>query len=188
MMKTLMVDYPIKYTGKELTSHWIYRKFQLLGDAVVAFVGEADVPIGNMVDLTDVKEGDFIYSPLMLHFIVEHFNPDLELAIYRQRILISCIKEELEIFEIPVIRMGDDLFVRQAKLSVSIATVSPTSTLIHTGLNIKTDGTPIKTSGLNQLGINDVPSFANNVMKRYQHELELIYEARCKVRSHNREF
>ncbi|MBO8158366.1 DUF366 family protein [Thermosyntropha sp.] len=181
-MKILFADERINYDGTQLKPHWIYNNFGLLGDAAVAFVGEANVSIENMVDLADVHEKAFIYSPLMLNFIVEHFNVDLELAVYRQRILMVCIKEELEQFEVDVLRLGDDLYVNKGKLSVSIATVSPVSTLIHTGLNINTQGTPVKTAGLNELGISDVKSFAFNVLKRYERELEQIYEARCKVR------
>jgi hypothetical protein len=92
------------------------------------------------------------------------------------------IKEELEQYEIPVNRLGDDLYVNRGKLSVSIATSSVVSTLMHIGLNIETEGSPVKTSGLKELGITDLKSFAENVMLRYKRELEQIYEARCKVR------
>jgi len=93
-----------------------------------------------------------------------------------------CIKEELEQFEIEVSRMGDDLYVNRGKLSVSIATCTTVSTIIHVGLNIETQGTPVKTIGLNELGIADIAAFADKVMLRYKMELEQIYEARCKVR------
>ncbi|MBC7076592.1 MAG: DUF366 family protein [Syntrophomonadaceae bacterium] len=181
-MKVLFIDKKIDYLGTQLAPHWIYRNFGVLGDAVVAFVGEADVPADNMVDIADALEKAFIYSPLMLHFIVEHFNNNLDLAIYRQRLLIVCIKEELEQFEVPVRRLGDDLYVNKGKLSVSIATVSAVSSLIHVGLNIDNQGTPVKTSALSELGIRDVKAFAEKVMLRYKRELEQIYEARCKVR------
>ncbi|MDD3364368.1 MAG: DUF366 family protein [Syntrophomonas sp.] len=182
MIKTLVLEDQIKYDGTQLQPHWIYRNFGILGDAVVAFIGEVDVALDNMVDLTDVKEKEFIYSPLMLNFIVEHFTTDLELAIYRQRMLIVAVKEELEQYEIEVQRVGDDLYINRGKLSVSIATSSVVSTLIHIGLNIETEGTPVKTAGLKEIGINDISAFANNVMLSYKRELERIYEARCKVR------
>jgi hypothetical protein len=73
-------------------------------------------------------------------------------------------------------------YIERGKLSVSIATSSVVSTLIHIGLNIETEGTPVKTVGLKNLGIADVASFAENVMLRYKRELERIYDARCKVR------
>ncbi|MDD4802317.1 MAG: DUF366 family protein [Syntrophomonas sp.] len=182
MIKTIMLKEQIKYDGSQLQPHWIYRNFGLLGDAVVAFIGEVQVNLDKMVDLTDVKEKEHIYSPLMLNFIAEHFNTDLELAIYRQRLLMVTIKEQLEQYEIAVKRVGDDLYVDRGKLSVSVATSSVVSTLIHIGLNIETEGTPLKTAGLRELGISDISAFATNVMLNYNRELERINEARCKVR------
>jgi len=182
MIKTLLLENKIDYDGTQLQPHWIYRNFGVLGDAVTAFTGEVNVSLDEMVDLADVKEKEFIYSPLMLNFIIEHFTTDLELAVYRQLIFMVAIKEELEQYEIKVQRIGDDLYINRGKLSVSIATSSAVSTLIHVGLNIDTEGTPVETTGLRELGIGDISSFAENVMLRYKRELERIYEARCKVR------
>ncbi|HWP98285.1 MAG TPA: DUF366 family protein [Syntrophomonadaceae bacterium] len=182
-METMYIEERIDYNGQQLTPHWIYNNYKLIGDAAVAFVGEVHVPIDNMVDLSDVMDQAFIYSPLMLNFIIEHFNHDLNLAIYRQRLFMVCIKEELEQFEIPVSRRGDDLYISKAKLSVSIATASTTSTLIHVGLNIETTGAPVKAAGLKDLAVIDFKSFAENCLLRYKRELEQIYEARCKVRA-----
>lgn len=69
------------------------------------------------------------------------------------------------------------------KLSVSIATKSITSVLIHTGLNILSEGAPVKASGLkSELGIEDIKGFAVEVMKRYSEELKDIILASTKVR------
>jgi hypothetical protein len=182
LIKTAFLQEQIDYDGTQLQPHWIYRNFGILGDAVVAFTGKVNVAIDKMVDLTDVRAHDGIYSPRMLNFIVEHFHTDLEMAVYRQLILMVAIKEELENYEIVAQRVGDDLYIHRGKLSVSIATSSVVSTLIHVGLNIQTAGTPVKTVGLEELGIADIASFAENVMLRYKRELERIYEARCKVR------
>lgn len=181
-MKTLFIDERIDYQGSQLSPHWIYRNFNLIGDAVVAFLGEVNVPVDQMVDLIDIHHKEPIYSPLMLNFMVEHFDTDLELAVYRQRLFMVAVKEELEQMEIPVNRLGDDLFVGKDKLSVSVATRSLVSTILHIGLNVETEGTPVKTCGLKQLGIVDIKSLAENVMLRYKREMEQIYEARCKVR------
>lgn len=182
MIKTLVSDIPCAYDGTQLQAHWIYRNFGLLGDAVVAFTGEVNVSLDKMIDLIDVHRKEAIYSPLMLNFIIEHFNADLELAIYRQWLFMSLIKEELGQFEVNVNRMGDDLYYNKGKLSVSVATKSNVSTLIHVGLNIETEGTPIKTVGLKELGVGDLNAFADTIMLRYKRELEHIDEARCKVR------
>ena len=73
--------------------------------------------------------------------------------------------------------------INNRKLSVSIATKSTTSILIHTGLNILSEGAPVKASGLtSELGIEDVREFALEVMKRYSEEIEDIKLASTKVR------
>ena len=69
------------------------------------------------------------------------------------------------------------------KLSVSIATKSTTSILIHTGLNIDSEGAPVKASGLtSELGITDIKEFAIEVMEAYAEELKDIELASTKVR------
>ena len=73
--------------------------------------------------------------------------------------------------------------INDRKLSVSIATKSITSILIHTGLNILSEGAPVAASGLtSELGIKDIKAFALDVMKRYSEELEDIVLASTKVR------
>lgn len=181
-MKSLFIEEQVNYDASQLIPHWIYSNYRLLGDAVVAFTGEVNVPLDKMMDLTDVHNKEAIYSPLMLNFIIEHFDTNLEMAIYRQLIFMVAIKEELERYEVAVTRLGDDLYVNRNKLSVSIATTSIVSTMMHIGLNITTDNTPVKTCGLKELGIADIKGFAENVMLRYKRELEKISEARCKVR------
>jgi hypothetical protein len=187
MIKHKVIEQSIPYYGAELAPHWIYNNFDIRGSAIVAFIGECKVSIGSMVDLADVKENAHIYSPLMLNFIAEFFDEDLEKAVYRQRLLVAIIKEELERRGIKEVeRQGDDIFCLspdggKGKLSVSIATKSTVSTLIHLGINIKTQGTPVKTSGLEFLGI-EPRSFAKSILELFCEEVEDIFLARCKVR------
>jgi hypothetical protein len=188
MHKHRVTDRHITYDGRQLVPHWIYRTFDLLGDAVVAFTGPCQVDLSEMVDIADVKAHAPIYSPLMLHCIAEFFTTDLELAVYRQRLLIITAKELLEeTTNHKLQRKGDDLYVTdengtRGKLSVSIATASITSTLIHTGFNIETEGTPVPTVGLAEMGV-EVPSFAAALVQRYADEVQDIHLARCKVRA-----
>ena len=75
------------------------------------------------------------------------------------------------------------LFYDNRKLSVSIATKSITSVLIHTGVNILSEGAPIPVSGLeSDLGIKDVKEFAQEVMAAYSEEIDDIVLASTKVR------
>ena len=183
MMHTKLIDKEIKYIGSQLAPHWIYKNFKLQGDAIVAFIGECEVALTEMVDIEDVINNEPIYSKSMLSFITEQFNVNLVEGVFRQRLLICIIKELLEERGIFVVRNGDDLMINGKKLSVSIATKSTTSILIHTGLNILSEGAPVKASGLtSELGITDIKEFALEVMKRYAEELEDINLASTKVR------
>lgn len=182
-MQTLFIKDEIKYEGWQLSPHWIYKNFKIQGDAIVSFTGECEVKLNEMVDIEDVINNEPIYSKNMLSFISEQFNVPLIEGVYRQRLLITIIKEELEKRGITPVRDGDDLFINGKKLSVSICTKSPTSILIHTGLNITSVGTPIPTVGLtSDLNIKDINCLAENIMLKYSQEVDDIIMATTKVR------
>ena len=188
-MKYFYVPEQIRYTGEALRSHWIYRNFGLLGEAIVAFTGPCDVPLDNMVDLEDVRNNDAIYSMQMLHFIIELFNINLREGVTVQRLFTAIIEARLRDLiadpnETSLRRMGDDLFIDGTKkLSVSICTASPTSILIHMGLNIESEGTPVEAAGLtSELGITDIETFASTCMHHLVEEWEDINRCCCKVR------
>jgi len=183
-MKTKFLEQNLKYDGTQLAPHFIYKNFELMGDAIIAFEGPCEVKLTEMVDIEDVVNNEPIYSEHMLHFIGEFFNTDLIRGVFLQRLLVTTIKEQLEMKYGKVLRRsGDDLFVGNGKLSVSIATKSPTSVLIHTALNVVTDNTPVKTSGLkSDLKIEDIKKFANEVMDAFSEEVKDIYLATTKVR------
>ena len=182
-MKTLLIDKEIKYEGWQLSPHWIYKNFKLQGDAIVAFMGECNVKLSEMVDIEDVINNEPIYSKNMLSFITEQFNVELTEGVFRQRLLICIIKEALEKRGIQLTRSGDDLFVNNKKLTVSIATKSLTSILIHTGININSENAPDNACGLkNDLGINDIEDLAIEIMTKYSEEIDDIILASTKVR------
>ena len=182
-MKTKLIEEEIKYIGSQLAPHWIYKNFKLQGDAIVAFVGECEVKLTEMVDIEDVINNEPIYSKLMLSFISEQFNVGLVEGVFRQRLLICKIKEALEKRGFSVTRDGDDLFFDNKKLTVSIATKSATSILIHTGVNIISEGAPIKASGLqSDMKISDIKNLAQEIMVQYSEEIDDIVMASTKVR------
>ena len=182
-MKTHLIEKEIKYEGWQLSPHWVYKNFNIQGDSIVAFIGECDVKLSEMVDIEDVINNEPIYSKLMLSFISEQFNVGLIEGVFRQRLLMCIIKEALEKRGFNITRNGDDLFFDGKKLSVSIATKSVNSILIHTGLNIYSEGAPISVSGLSsELGISDIKKFAQEVMKKYSEEIDDIIMASTKVR------
>lgn len=181
-MKTKVIEEEIKYTGLELAPHWIYKNFKIQGDAIVAFIGECEVHLTEMVDVEDVINNEPIYSKSMINLICETFNIGLVEGVLRQRLLITTIKETLEKdYNIKVLRDGDDLFIDGKKLTVSIATKSATSVLIHTGINIDPEGAPVKASGLNAIEGLEPKDFAKKVIEKYAEEVEDIVLATTKV-------
>ncbi len=182
-MKIKFLENEIKYEGWQLSPHWIYKNFEIQGDAIVAFIGECDVKLTEMVDIEDVINNEPIYSKSMLSFISEQFNIGLVEGVFRQRLLICIIKEALEKRGFTITRNGDDLFFDGKKLTVSIATKSVNSILIHTGINIDSAGAPVKASGLSsELGLNDIKAFANEILEKYSSEIDDIIMASTKVR------
>jgi len=185
-MKAQFIEKEICYTGKELSPHWIYKNFNIDGDAIISFIGESDVKIEHMVDISDVISNSPIYSKRMLHFIVEHFNISLVEGILRQRLLVNIARDViLDNLSLAsgIARQGDDLFYNGGKLSVSIATKSITSVLIHLGINIDSNNTPVKASGLEtDMNLKNIKEIANDIINNYKLENNQIISASCKVR------
>ncbi len=182
-MKTRVLQEKIAYTGTELRSGWIRETAGLAGDAIVAFVGSCDVDPVHMVDTVDLEAGATISSPLMLHAIAEHPGLDLEHVTTRQRLFMAIAGEIINshLGEALVRREGDDLYVRDRKLSISVATVSPSSGLLHSGFNIRGEGAPVPAIGLEELGLNP-HEFADALVSAYRGEIESAREASRKVR------
>lgn len=173
----------LAYTGAELRSHWIMSRFDVRGDAIVAFRGPCGVALSEMVDLEDVAAGASILSADMLHFIAEHFEGDLERMVLRQRLFVCMVREALSARDgVPDLRRdGDDLYAGERKLSVSIATASPVSTLMHVGLNVDPTGAPVPAVGMAEWGV-DPEELARELLDAYAAEMAGIAAARSKVR------
>ncbi len=181
-MKSIFIDKEITYTGRELSPHWIYKNFNIEGSAAIAFIGPVKVDLSEMVDIEDVINNEPISSDKMLNFIIEDFEIGLYHMVALQRLFICIIKEVLEEHNIFVKRDGDDLFYKERKLSVSIATKSITSSLIHTALNIVSTGAPIEVSSLEEMGIADIKAFALEILKKFTDETDDMNFAKSKVR------
>lgn len=181
-MRYIFIDKEITYTGHELCPHWIYRNFNIQGSAIAAFIGPVRVDLGEMVDIEDVLNNEPISSDKMLNFIIEDFEVNLGHMVSNQRLFVCIIKEVIEEYGAVIKRSGDDLFYQDRKLSVSIATKSLTSSLVHTALNIVSEGTPIPVSSLNEIGISDIKGFALKVMEKFTAEIEDMNFAKSKVR------
>ena len=179
-----ILDQEITYTGSELRPHWTLEATGVYGSQLVAFMGPCKVPTSNLVDLEDQLNRDFIEAKSMLHIIAEFFGTTLEAGVLYQRLfMVWAERLLLERGVSSIRREGDDLFIENKKLSVSIATVSPVSVLIHWGINFDSAGAPVDAIGLKDLGWNreEVFSFAKDLFTQYSDELKEISHACVKV-------
>lgn len=180
-LQTLYSETPLNYDGTQLNAHFLYDRFGILGDALVAFEGEASVPLEHMVDKEDVRKKAPIYSPHMLHFLGEWFIDNLETGILLQHLFTANLYQALwELGGSQLKRRGNDLYFSDRKLSVSIATRSPVSVLMHTGINVRTEGTPIPTAGLAELGIHP-QTLAQRMLDTFSEDAKVWRAARVKV-------
>lgn len=189
-MQTQWLDETIPYDGSPLRAHWILRHTGIAGDAAVAFRGPCAVRAEEMADLEDLLDGPGIAADDMVHFVLEIFDDgDLLRAVYRQRLFTALAFDTLRALapaapdpEASLRRSGDDLFVGDGKLSISIATRSLVSTLIHFAVNVSNAGTPVTTASLGDLGI-DPKAFADRLLAALVVEEQSIRTARAKVRA-----
>lgn len=177
-MKTEFVKKRIKYDGSQLKPLYGYIHHKIHGDSILSFIGPCDVTLEHMVDAEDLVVKAEIKSQKMLHFIVEIFGQNLMTAVSLQRLLVSLAQN---ILNKGLARSGDDLYLKNKKLSVSIASCSAVSSMIHLGLNVTNEGTPVPTCSLQDLAV-DPTIFANKLMKQFSSEYKSIIEATQKVK------
>lgn len=171
----------VTYTGAELRSGWVAAQTGLAGDAAAGFVGPCHVPTENLVDLDDARAGTFIQAASMAHVIAEH-PCDLPVAVLRQRILVALLGELLRARGKRMRRNGDDLYYDDRKLTVSIAAPAATTCLIHLGINVDPAGAPVPAVGLAEMQ-QDAREILQDLLTRYQHELDSMAYAATKVRT-----
>lgn len=186
-MKSMFIKSEMVYDGGQLRSLFAYLNHGLKGDSIVSWIGPCDVSKEHMVDGEDLLAGETIAGARMVHFIVEKFALPIFSAVALQRlfagICLEILREQVEDGDVAdeLERIGDDLYFGPGKLSISIATVSPVSALIHFAVNVTNDGTPVRTAALSDLDV-DVEVFARAAMKRFSEEVITIEEATTKVR------
>lgn len=161
------------YDGSQISSLWAYNTAGIQDDSIIYFRGICNVELEHMIDLEDKKENESIYSPDMVHFIIEHFDStDLKLIYSRQRLFVSIVLEILTGKGLNVIRKGDDLFVNNKKLSVSIASTSAVSQKIHFGINVVHDYyAHLKSSGLED---DEIEQLMHAIAESYINEIDDI--------------
>jgi hypothetical protein len=140
-----------------------------------------------MVDGEDLLAKALIQGDEMLHFIIEIFDRDLFSGVTLQRLFAAIAKDYLESKAIgglcsqKLSRKGDDIYLNDQKLSISIATKSPVSTLVHFAMNVTNKGTPVKTLSLEDLEL-DSDDVAADLMVLFKTEYISMMTATQKVR------
>ncbi|MBM4242165.1 MAG: DUF366 family protein [Euryarchaeota archaeon] len=139
------------YDGRQIEPSWAFRELGIKGSSIVTWIGPMRIEKDKIIDYED-RELD-IKADEMIHFIVEHFDcqpADIRMTYHRQRLFVMIVKDVLAELGIKTRRSGDDLYIGEGKLSVSIATCSNSSMKIHFGINLISEGTPeyVETVGL----------------------------------------
>ncbi len=187
-MKTFWIEKEFAYDGSQLRSLFAYLGFGLLGPSIVSWRGACAIPKEHMVDGEDLLANERIEGAEMLHFIIEVFDRDLFSGVGLQRLFASIAKDYLQINSSvlqgnsSLSREGDDIYWGDRKLSISIATKSPLSTLVHFAMNITNEGTPVKTLALRDLEMEPL-SVANELMSLFKKEYDSMVLATQKVRA-----
>ena len=140
----------LNYDGSQLHHAFAYEQKSILGPTISYFIGSAAVK-EHLVDLEDSLSNDFIKSESMVHFIIEIPDATIRETVVWQRFFILLIAARLveDVDNLHVVIEGDDIMIEKQKLSVSIATLSRFSGLIHVGININVGpGCPVSAIGL----------------------------------------
>jgi hypothetical protein len=160
----------------------------MLGDSIVSWRGPCDIAFSDMVDGEDLLANAKIAGSDMIHFIIEKFDCDLYAGVALQRLLTSLAIDVLKRlspstqFVNQLHRAGDDIFYHNKKLSISIATKSMQSILIHFAVNVTNIGTPVPTLSLQDLEV-EPKVFAEELMTVFSCEVDDIIQATRKVKT-----
>ncbi len=171
------------YDGSQLHHAFAYEQVRELGATICYFRGAANVK-EHLVDLEDSLVNDFIKSEEMWHFIIEIPEATITEMVVWQRLFISMCIDDLRKFETDLIisRKGDDIMILDKKLSVSIATLSRFSGLIHVGINIKVGKEcPVEAIGLSDFMKGRYSPFGKRIADTFVKEYEDIKKATFKV-------
>lgn len=186
-MKTHFISQEFAYDGSQLRSLFAYLGHGVQGNSIVSWVGACAIPIDHMLDGEDLLAGETIAGAKMVHFILERFETQLFGAVALQRLMASIVMDVLrehvddDVMAASFRRQGDDIFFGEGKMSISIATLTPMSALIHFAVNVTNEGTPVKTAALSEIYF-DPKKFAAVVMDRVAREVTDIETATVKVR------
>ena len=194
-----MIDFPfsvypkkLTYDGTQLHPTFAYKLANGCANAVI-FRGPMKVKITEMIDAEDVIKNDPIWSDDAINIVAELPFTNVVGAVALQRMMIRVIHDNLN-GGIHLRVDGDDLISGNygssdyRKYSVSIATQTAHSSLIHIGLNISAGkkapsfaGDIPNIASLPFVTDTDVMNFMCMIADELRKEINSIYSATLKV-------
>lgn len=180
------IDEIFEYDGSQIDPSWAFREYGIYGSSIITWLGPVNITPDNLKDFADV--GLEIKSDMMVNFICEFFDQqpvNMRVIYLRQRLLVMIFREILHEFGVKTSRSGDDIYVDNRKLSISIASVSLSSSKIHFAFNLKDEGTPEDVSTIGLFDIEDdnnnkifnddnLISLVETIVERFIDEIESI--------------
>ena len=166
------VDEIFEYDGSQINPSWAFQEFGIYGSSIITWIGPVNITPDNLKDFADV--GLEIKSNNMVNFICEFFDQqptNMRIAYLRQRLLVMIFREILTEYGISTKRSGDDIYIDNRKLSISIASVSLSSAKIHFALNLEDKGTP---GDVDTIGLFDIEDENGLAIFNNDNLLELI--------------
>jgi hypothetical protein len=183
------------YDGTQIAPLWALDKYGISGNSMIVFRGSMKVAQNEMIDVKDiVRERDLadilISGDDCIHFIVEMFDDqpaNLKIAYHRLHIMAFIVQRIIENkLNIQLEKKGTDLFYKNKKLNVAIATSSNSSMKIHFGINITSKGVP---KHVNAVGLKDIQDkidfekIAETIATEFVSEIEAISNDIIKTRT-----
>ena len=160
-MEIILEDFNKKifYDGTQIEPLWTLNKYGISGNSIVIFRGSMKITKDEMIDVKDiVRERDLadilISGDDCIHYIIEMFDDqpaNLKIAYHRLHLSAYIVQRKIEqLLNTSLQKKGTDLFYKEKKLNVAIATSSSNSSKIHFGINIVSTGVPkhVKAIGL----------------------------------------
>ncbi len=144
------------------------------------------IPQEEMIDIQDIiREKDLaeilISGDDCIHFIIEMFDDqpaNLKVAYHRLHLLAFIVQKIIEEeYKISLEKKGTDLYYKDKKLNVAIATSSNSSSKIHFGINIVSTGVPAYVKAVGLYDINEkinLEKLAERIGKEFIAEISAI--------------
>lgn len=174
------------YDGSQIKPLWALNKFSVSGSSIVIFRGSMKIPQEEMIDIQDIiREKDLaeilISGDDCIHFIIEMFDDqpaNLKVAYHRLHLLAFIVQKIVEEeYSISLEKKGTDLYYKDKKLNVAIATSSNSSSKIHFGINIVSTGVPDYVKAVGLCDINEkinLEKLAERIGKEFISEISAI--------------